>query len=56
VVFGVLVEDKLTYLSPNGIMPPFVKTIPANQALKHVRNFKQCAFTEAEFKKLRGDE
>jgi hypothetical protein len=56
VVFGVLVEDKLTYLSPNGVMPPFVKTIPAKQALERVGNFKQCAFTEAEFKKLRGDE
>lgn len=56
IVFGVLVEDKLTYLEPNGVMPPFVKTIPASQAIQNNGKFKKCAFTEAEFKKLRGDE
>lgn len=55
-IFGILVEDTITYLEANGIMPPFVKTVPANLALRQSGSFKKCAFTEAEFKKLRGEE
>jgi hypothetical protein len=32
-VFGVLSADKITYLEPNGALPPFLKTVPAQTAL-----------------------
>jgi hypothetical protein len=33
-IFGILRDDKITYLEPNKFLPPFLKTIPANPALK----------------------
>jgi len=54
-IFGVLANNNVTYLEPNGVLPPFVKTIPANIALEHTNSFKRNSFTEADFKKLRGE-
>lgn len=31
-VFGILLANKITYLEPNGFLPPFVKTIPKDSA------------------------
>lgn len=36
-IFGVLCENKITYLEPNKFLPPFLKTIPAGSALQSAR-------------------
>lgn len=51
-VFGVLCDDKITYLEPNGHLPPFLKTVPAAAALRHSAQF-QTGLDSDSLKKIR---
>lgn len=51
-VFGLLRDNTITYLAPNGYDPPYVVTEPAN---RHMDTFKLNTVTADDVKKLCGD-
>ena len=54
-IFGVLVNNVITYLAPAGYNPPTVSTIYANNRLNANLGLKVDEDLDQEFKKLRGD-
>jgi len=53
-VFGVLIEDKITYIAPNGDDTPYVSVTAAAPHLGAASRFKVNPFTAEQFRKLRG--
>lgn len=54
IVVGILSQTTLTYLQPNGAMPPFVKTVPASIARQYDHKFKS-GLAPDDLAKIRGE-
>lgn len=54
-IFGVLIDNALTYLAPNGYSPPAVRTVPAREHLQQSGNFRFNSITRADLKDIQED-